>query len=302
MRAFPITLLCAFALAACGAAAQAPPPAPAVQTLPVRGNVYMLSGEGGNIGLCVGEDGPLLIDDQFAPASPSILAAIKALSDQPLRFVINTHWHGDHTGGNLNLHQAGAILVAHENVRRRMTSEQFIAAFDQRVPPAPPAALPVVTFNDSVNFYWNDDELHVFHVQAAHTDGDAIIHFRKANVVHMGDTYFNGMYPFIDASSGGTISGMVEAVDRVLEEVNDNTKFIPGHGPLSGVAEVRSYRDMLAAVEARVRTLVEQGKSREQVVAARPTADFDAKWGGGFLKPDTWVGVVYDATVKDAEP
>jgi glyoxylase-like metal-dependent hydrolase (beta-lactamase superfamily II) len=227
-----------------------------------------------------------------------IQAAVKSLTDKPLRFVINTHWHGDHTGGNENLRKAGAIIVAHDNVRRRMSSEQFLAAFNQRVPAAPAGALPVVTFSDSVTFHWNGEDLRIFHVQAAHTDGDAIVHFTRANVMHMGDVYFNGMYPFIDVSTGGTISGMVEAVDLVLQQVNAETKLIPGHGPLSGVTELRAYREMLSAVETRVRTLLEQGKSREAVIAARPTADYDAKWGGGFIKPDVWVGIVYDGLAQ----
>ncbi len=289
MRFLPALLL---------AAQQAPAPPPAIQTVPVQANVYMLTGEGGNIGLCTGEDGPLLIDDQFARTTDGIQAAVRSLTDKPLRFVINTHWHGDHTGGNENLRKAGAIIVAHDNVRRRMSSEQFLAAFNQRVPAAPATALPVVTFSDSVTFHWNGEDLRIFHVQAAHTDGDAIVHFTRANVVHMGDVYFNGMYPFIDVSTGGTISGMVEAVDLVLQQVNAETKFIPGHGPLSGIAELRSYREMLAAVEIRVRTLLEQGKSRDAVIAARPTADYDAKWGNGFIKPDAWVGIVYDGLVQ----
>ncbi len=289
MRFLPALLL---------AAQQAPAPPPAIQTVPVQANVYMLTGEGGNIGLCTGEDGPLLIDDQFARMTDGIQAAVKSLTDRPLRFVINTHWHGDHTGGNENLRKAGAIIVAHENVRRRMSSEQFLAAFNQRVPAAPATALPVVTFSDSVTFHWNGEDLRIFHVQAAHTDGDAIVHFTRANVVHMGDVYFNGMYPFIDVSTGGTISGMVEAVDLVLQQVNPETKFIPGHGALSGIAELRSYREMLAAVEIRVRTLLEQGKSKEAVIAARPTADYDAKWGSGFIKPDAWVAIVYDGLAQ----
>jgi glyoxylase-like metal-dependent hydrolase (beta-lactamase superfamily II) len=290
MRAFVALLL---------AAQSAPaPPAPAIHTVPVRANVYMLEGQGGNIGLSTGEDGALLIDDQFARMTDGIQAAVKSLTDKPLRFVINTHWHGDHTGGNENLRKAGAIVVAHDNVRRRMSSEQFLAAFNQRVPAAPAAALPVVTFSDSVTFHWNGEDLRIFHVQAAHTDGDAIVHFTRANVVHMGDVYFNGMYPFIDVSTGGTISGMVEAVDLVLQLVNPETKFIPGHGPLSGSAELRSYREMLSAVELRVRTLLEQGKSRDAVIAARPTADYDAKWGNGFIKADAWVGIVYDGLAQ----
>jgi glyoxylase-like metal-dependent hydrolase (beta-lactamase superfamily II) len=258
----------------------------------------MLSGEGGNLGLLTGADGALLIDDQFARSTGAIQAAVQALTTEPLRFVINTHWHGDHTGGNENFRRAGAIIVAHDNVRRRMTSENFLAAFNMRVPPSPAGALPVVTFSDSVNFHWNGEDVRVVHVQAAHTDGDAVVHFTRANVVHMGDVYFNGMYPFIDVSTGGSISGMVEAVDLVLQSANPDTKFIPGHGPLSGLAELRAYRDMLSAVELRVRTLIEQGKTREAVVAARPGADYDAKWGQGFIRPDVFAGLVFDGLAR----
>ncbi|GIV60950.1 MAG: cyclase [Rhodothermaceae bacterium] len=270
-----------------------------IQTIPVAEGVFMLAGRGGNIGLSVGADGAFLIDDQYAPLTDRITAAVAAQTEQPIRFVVNTHWHGDHTGGNENMGQAGAVIVAHENVRRRMSTEQFIEAFNTRTPPAPPAALPVVTFTDAVTFHWNGDEIHVFHVDPAHTDGDAIIHFRRANVIHMGDTYFNGMYPFIDVSSGGTLSGMIAAVDRVLAMTDDATKIIPGHGPLSNRAELMAYREMLATVHARMKALIADGKSRDEAIAARPTADLDATWGRGFLQPDVWVGIVYDAVAAE---
>ncbi|GIV58560.1 MAG: cyclase [Rhodothermaceae bacterium] len=270
-----------------------------IQTIPVAEGVFMLAGRGGNIGLSVGEDGAFLIDDQYAPLTDKIKAAVAAQTEQPIRFVVNTHWHGDHTGGNENMGQAGAVIVAHENVRRRMSTEQFIEAFNSRTPPAPPAALPVVTFTDAVTFHWNGDEIHVFHVDPAHTDGDAIIFFRRANVIHMGDTYFNGMYPFIDVSSGGTLSGMIAAVDRVLAMTDDATKIIPGHGPLSNRAELMAYREMLATVHARMKALIADGKSRDEAIAARPTADLDATWGRGFLQPDVWVGIVYDAVAAE---
>ncbi|MCP4249053.1 MAG: MBL fold metallo-hydrolase, partial [bacterium] len=199
-----------------------------IETTKVAENLYMLVGAGGNIGLSVGPDGAFLIDDQFAPLTEKITAAIKAVTEAPIRFVVNTHWHFDHTGGNENLGKAGAVIVAHENVRRRMSTEQFIAAFDRRVPASPPGALPVITFADAVTFHLNGDELHVFHVAPAHTDGDSIVHFRKANVLHLGDTFFDGMYPFIDVSAGGSIAGMIEAVDRALKLCDDKTKIIPG--------------------------------------------------------------------------
>ncbi|MHC4235049.1 MAG: MBL fold metallo-hydrolase [Planctomycetota bacterium] len=274
-------------------AAQAPQDVE-IQTVKVADNVYMLVGQGGNIGLSVGEDGAFLIDDQFAPLTQKITNAVKKISSRPIRFVVNTHWHGDHTGGNENLGQAGSLIVAHENVRQRMSTEQFIRGLDRRVPASPQGALPVITFTESVTFYWNADEVYVLHVEPAHTDGDSIIYFRKANVLHMGDTYFNGMYPFIDVAAGGSLDGMITAVDRALELANEQTQFIAGHGPMSGIQELRSFQEMLKAVGGRVRSLVQQGKSLEEVIASKPTRDFDAQWGDGFLKPDQWVGIVYD--------
>lgn len=269
-----------------------------IKSIRITDSVYMLTGRGGNIGLSVGEDGVFLIDDQFAPLTDKILAAVAELTDDPIQFVVNTHWHPDHTGGNENLGEAGVIIVAHENVRKRMSTEQFIAAFNNRSPPSPPEALPVITFTDSITLHYNGDELRVAHMEPAHTDGDSVIFFRKANVVHMGDTYFNGMYPFIDVSSGGSIDGMIEAARRVLGQVNDQTKIIPGHGALSDTRGLLAYVEMLETVRGRVQKLVDEGKSREDVVAARPTRDFDAQWGGGFLEPDKWVGIIYDGTVK----
>ncbi|MHC4129799.1 MAG: MBL fold metallo-hydrolase [Planctomycetota bacterium] len=268
-----------------------------VEATPIAGNVHMITGRGGNIGLCVGADGAFLIDDQFAPLTGQILATVAELTPEPVRFVVNTHWHFDHTGGNENLGEAGAIIVAHENVRNRLSTDQFMAAFNRTVPASPHGALPVITFTDSVTFHWNDDELRVIHVNPAHTDGDAIIHFRKANVIHMGDVYFNGMYPFIDASAGGRIAGMIKAIDRALELTDDRTRIIPGHGELSGVAELRAYRAMLRTVHDRVQKLIDEGKTRDEVIAAKPTRDLDAEWGSGFMQPDPWVGIVYDSMV-----
>lgn len=264
-----------------------------VRAIPVAGGVHMLTGRGGNLAVSAGPDGVFLVDDQYAPLTDKIRAAIASLSDRPVRFVLNTHWHGDHTGGNENLGRAGSLIVAHDNVRVRMSTEQFIERMNQRVPASPEAALPVVTFNDAVTFHLNDDEVHAFHVPPAHTDGDAIVHFRRANVVHMGDTYFNGTFPFIDLSSGGDVDGVVEAADRVLALSDADTRIVPGHGALSGRDELRAYRDMVAAVRDRVRELKAEGRSLEEIRGARPTAAFDAQWGGGFISADFFVETVY---------
>lgn len=257
--------------------------------------VYVLFGAGGNLAVSVGADAAFLVDDQYAPLTPKIKAAIAALTDKPVRFVLNTHWHGDHTGGNENLGGTGALIVAHDNVRKRMSSEQFIAAFDEHVPASPPVALPVVTYGDDVTFHLNGEEIHCFHVPPAHTDGDSIVHFRKANVVHMGDLFFNGSYPFIDISSGGTLEGMIGASDRLLAMADDKTQVIPGHGPMGKKADVQAYRDMLADVRDRVKALVSAGKTLAEVQAAKPTAAYDEKWGKGFVKPERFVAFAYES-------
>lgn len=269
-----------------------------VQTIPAGPGVYMLLGAGGNIALNVGDDFAFLVDDQFAPLTRKILAAVREVTDKPIRFLVNTHWHGDHTGGNENLAGAGIIVVAHDNVRTRMSTEQFIAAFNMRTPPSPKAALPVVTFSESVAFYNGSEQIHVVHVPPAHTDGDAIVHFTRANTLHMGDNFFNGRYPFFDLSSGGSFEGVIKAVNVALAYVNDSTRVIPGHGPLAGKTELVAYRDVLSKVRDRVAALIKQGKTRVQVVAAGPSAEWDATWGSGFMKPDVFIGMVYDSMAK----
>jgi cyclase len=269
-----------------------------IRTEKLSPTTYVLFGAGGNIGVSVGEDSVFIIDDQFAPLTPKIQAAIKALTDKPVQFVLNTHWHGDHTGGNENFGKAGALIVAHENVRKRMSSEQMIEFMRSKVPAVPKAALPVVTFSQDVAFHLNGDEMFAFHVPKAHTDGDTIIHFRKSNVIHMGDTFFNGFYPFIDFSSGGTPDGLIACADRVLSIADDKTKIIPGHGPMSNKVELKVYRDMVATVWGRVSKLVKEGKKLDEILATKPTADYDERWGKGFIPPARFVEMLINAAPK----
>ena len=257
-----------------------------IRTTKLSDTTYMMQGAGGNLGLSVGEDDVFLIDDQFAPLSEKIKSAIATLTAKPVRFILNTHWHSDHTGGNENFGKAGAILVAHENVRRRMSTEQFIEFIQAKEPPSPKVALAVVTFAQSVTFHLNGDEIRVTHIPRAHTDGDAIVHFVKSDVIHMGDVFFNGMYPFIDTSSGGTVDGVIAGCDQALAIAKDSTQIIPGHGPLGNRADLKAYRDMLAAVSARVKKLVGEGRKVDEIKAANVSADYDEKWGKGFIKPD----------------
>ena len=245
--------------------------------------------------MSAGYDGLILVADQFAPQAEDILAALRILRDEPVRFVLNTHWHGDHTGGNQAMAERGAVIVAHENVRRRMSSEQFMKAFGRTVPPSPPGALPVVTFGDAVTLHFNDDTVRVQHLTAAHTDGDSYVHFVDANVIHAGDVFFNGLYPFIDVSSGGRIDGVIAACDRMLAVADADTRIIPGHGPVTDREGLQAYRDMLAAIRARVAAGIRDGKSLDAIRADKPTADWDAAWGGGFLKPDKFVEIVHDS-------
>ncbi len=273
--------------------AQGAPEEVTITTVEAADGVYMLVAQGGNIGVSAGADGVFMIDDQFAPLTTKIKAAIAELSDQPIRFLVNTHWHFDHTGGNENLGNDGAVIVAHDNVRRRMSTGGMIEFFKNQIPAQPKAALPVITFADSVTFHWNDDQLDVFHVPPAHTDGDAIIHFKNANVVHTGDIYFNGLYPFIDGSSGGSVDGVIAAAERILSMVDDRTKIIPGHGALSNRAELAAYIEMLKDVRSKIGALVDAGKSLEEVIAAKPTAAWDDPWGKAFIDPEKFTAIVY---------
>lgn len=264
-----------------------------IKTEKLSDSVYMLVGRGGNIGLSAGEDTVFMIDDQYAPLTEKIKAAVSAVSDKPIQFILNTHYHGDHVGGNEALGEAGSVIVAHENVRARLSTEQFMEFFDRKVPALPKAALPVITFTRDVTFHLNGEEIRVFHVEHAHTDGDAIIHFVNANIVHMGDVYFEGMYPFVDISGGGSIDGLIAAVKHVLAMADDKTKIIPGHGPLTDKAGMTAYYDMLSGIRDRTAKLKAEGKSLEEAQAARPTESFDEKWGQGFIKPDQFVELVY---------
>lgn len=262
-----------------------------IEVVPIKDGLYMLVGRGGNIGLSTGTDGTFLVDDQFAPLTDRIEAAIRSVTGEGVRFLVNTHFHGDHTGGNENFGKRGTLIVAHENVRRRMSVDQFREILrNDRTPAAPPDALPRITFTDTVTFYWNGEEIRIVHIDHAHTDGDSLIYFVNAGVFHMGDIFFNRHYPFIDVDSGGNVNGMIAAAERVLSLATSDTKIIPGHGALADPDDLRAYRDMLIAVRDKVQTMVNDGRSVDEIVASKPTASFDDPWEGNI---DRFVRGVY---------
>ena len=264
-----------------------------IRTTPLGHGLAMLAGAGGNIVVSTGEDGVILVDDQFEPLHDKIKAAIAKLSGKPLRFVINTHWHGDHTGGNLRFAADGAVVIAQDNVFQRMSTEQFIKHLNRTVPASPKGALPVVTFNDQATLHLNGEAIHLFHVRNAHTDGDVLVHFPGADVLHMGDCFFNGMYPIIDTGTGGTIDGYIAAVEEGLKLAGPATKVVPGHGILGTRGELAAFGEMLKQVRERVARLKAEKSSLEDAVDAKPTASLDARWGNGFVKADAFVRTVY---------
>jgi len=266
-----------------------------INAVRVSDNIYMLTGQGGNIGLFLGEDGTFIVDDQYAPLTEKILAAIKSVGGDTPRFLINTHFHGDHTGGNENLGNAGTLIVSHDNVRERLVNGSYIKAFGMNSPPANKAALPVLTFSDNMHFHINDESVNAVHVGSAHTDGDSVIYFRRANVVHAGDIFFNGFYPFIDAANGGSLKGTIDAVDEILAATDSNSKIIPGHGPLADKKQLQAYRDMLATAYARLLKLKNDGVSAEDAVIQNPLADLEAQWGGGIFSGEKWISITYPA-------
>lgn len=255
--------------------------------------VAVLFGAGGNIGVSHGVDGTILIDDQFAPLSEKIQNSIKALGAEPAKYVINTHWHGDHSGGNENFGKAGALIMAHDNVRVRMLGEQTSGRGNST--PSPKEALPAVTYEDGVKMYLNGDEMHVIHIANGHTDGDSIIFWKNANVIHMGDMYFNKVtLPFIDLNSGGNVKGVLAAAEKALSLANDETQIIPGHGPMASKADLIGYRDMLQDVIAKVGAAKTAGKSLEETQAMKPAAKYDTN-PDAFIKGDAFVEAVYNS-------
>ena len=267
----------------------------------VAEGVYMLTGAGGNIGVSVGDDGIVIVDDQFAPLAPKIQAALKGIADKPVRFVLNTHYHGDHTGGNADFGKNGSTIIAHDNVRKRLAEGYTIERFGMKEGPASKDALPVITFDESATVHLNGEDIRALHSPNAHTDGDSVIFFPKANVVHMGDDFVTYGFPFVDVEHGGSVTGMIAADEKVLSMVPADTKFIPGHGPLSTADDVRKFITMMKETRTIVADAVRKKMKPEQMKANKILAKYDEQYGKGFIKTDDWIDTLYaDVTQKKA--
>ncbi len=251
-------------------------------SLEVSEGIYMIQGIGGNIGVATGSQ-PFVIDDQLSFSSKKVIAKIKELTDQPITFVLNTHFHADHTGGNSAMKELGAIIVSHNNARTRMTKESISALFGKKNPPADPSAWPVVTFTEEMYFFINDKDIHIRHLRNAHTDGDVIIHFPKANVIHAGDVFLQGAYPIIDYNAGGSLAGVIAANDELIALANEQTKIIPGHGNLSTVEDIKAFKALCLTIQERVTKAIDSGKELEQLLAEKPLDDLEQQWGSKFM-------------------
>ena len=267
-----------------------------VKATKVAGNVYMLQGSGGNIGVSVGADGILIVDDQFAPLADKIRAALKELGQGKLRFILNTHWHGDHTGGNV-VFGPEATIIAHDNVRKRLSTEQKSEVFKNTTPASPKEALPVITFGQSLSVHFNGEEIRVIHYPQGHTDGDSVIFFTTSNVIHLGDDFFAGRFPFVDLESGGSIEGLTKNIGEIITQIPDGAKLIPGHGPLSTIDDLKSYHRMLQQPTDIVRQKVTAGKTLEQIKSEGLPEEWKP-WGTGFIKTDLWIETIYKSLKK----
>ena len=264
-----------------------------IQTQMLHENIFLLSGPGGNIVVLNGPDGKLMGDTFVAPAWPKLKETLDGLGKSPIKTVIDTHWHFDHADNNGALHAAGALILAHENTKKRMSETHYLAVINVKSVPSPAGALPQQTFQQSHKLQVNGESVMLTHVPPAHTDSDIYIHFQKANILQTGDIFFNGMYPYIDGGTGGSVSGMIAGADKLLAVVDDNTKIVPGHGPLGNKAELAKYRDMLSTVRDHLQKVKSSGKSLQEAVAARPLDGLEEIWGKGLFNNDTFVQIAY---------
>ncbi|NOJ30037.1 MAG: MBL fold metallo-hydrolase [Nitrososphaeraceae archaeon] len=271
-----------------------------VVVTPVSEEMYMFAGKGGNIGVSIGNDGVLLIDSKSKQTIDNIVSSINNISDnKPIKFVINTHWHHDHVGGNENLNKNGTMVVAHENVRERMTNKQFVDFLNREFLPYPENALPIITYKKNFTLYFNDDRIDIHHIPHSHTDGDSIIYFNKNNIIHTGDIFINGRYPFIDHSSGGSIGGIISGIEKIIKISNNDTKIIPGHGELTDREKLKDYLVMLNDIVQQVQKMMLNGNDLDTIIKSNITSKYDSLYSDTFINSQDFLGFVFKDLINN---
>ncbi len=259
-------------------------------------NMYVIHGSGGNVILSIGNDGIILVDDQYAPVTEKMMSIIANITNKPIKFVINTHWHPDHVGGNERLGEAGAVIVSHENVRKRLNQDQFFEMINQTIPALSKKGLPIITFSDNMTFYQNNDEIRISYLDNGHTDGDSAVYFTQNNVIHVGDDFSDEAYPFMDLSTGGSIDGLISSLKSIISIINNDTKVVAGHSGISNQTKVKDYANMLIDVRSLISSMIKEGKSLDEIIQSKPTAQYDTTYRDySFIKPKDFVTNIYES-------
>jgi cyclase len=265
-----------------------------INTTKLNDNMYVIHGSGGNVLLSIGKDKVILVDDQYAPVTKKLKSVIANLTDKPIQFVINTHLHPDHVGGNEKLGEAGAIIVSHDNVRKRLSSDQFFEFINITIPALSEKGLPIITFSQNITFYQNDDEITINHLDDGHTDGDSAVYFTKNNVIHVGDDFSDRSYPLMDLSSGGSIDGLISSLKKILSMLNEDTKVVAGHSGISNKTKVKEYLNMLIDIHGKISNMIKEGKSLDEIIKSKPTLKYDMIYSDhSFIKPKDLVTNIY---------
>lgn len=259
-------------------------------------SMYVIQGSGGNVILSVGNDGVILVDDQYAPVTEKMKSVITNITNKSIKFVINTHWHPDHVGGNEKLGEAGAIIVSHENVRKRLSNDQFFELINQTIPALSKTGLPVITFSDNMTFYQNNDEIQISYLDNGHTDGDSAVYFTQNNVIHVGDDFSDRAYPFMDLSTGGSIDGLISSLQSIISIINNDTKVVAGHSAISNQTKVKDYVGMLIDVRNAISNMNKEGKSLDEIIQSKPTSQYDTTYyDHSFVDPNDFVTNIYES-------
>jgi cyclase len=259
-------------------------------------SMYVIQGSGGNVILSIGNDGIILVDDQYAPVTKKMESVIANITNKPIKFVINTHWHPDHVGGNERFGEAGAIIVSHENVRERLSNDQFFEIINQTIPALSKKGLPIITFSDNMTFYQNNDEIRINYLDNGHTDGDSAVYFTQNNVIHVGDDFSDRSYPFMDLSSGGSVDGLISSLQSILSMINKDTKVVAGHSEISNQTKVKDYLNMLIDVRGVIGNMIKEGKSLDEIIQSKPTSKYDTVYQDySFIKPKDFVTNIYNS-------